>query len=157
MLSFPTASRIDMRRLFVKGDIDGLFGLGLDNLVNLILMSSLCLGFLGFSNELFYGQILPGAAIGMIVGNAFYAWQAIRLAKREGRNDVCALTFGLNIIAVFGSVFPTTLYIGHPGWKALGARSGYSILNACVMSLSLLNIPPWAPVWGPRITRFLRN
>ena len=105
MVSFSTDSRKDMRRLFVKGDIDGLFGLGLDNLVNLILMSSLCLGFLKFSNELFYGQILPGAAIGMIVGNAFYAWQAIRLAKREGRNDVCALPFGLNIIAVFVYVF----------------------------------------------------
>ena len=63
MVSFSTDSRKDMRRLFVKGDIDGLFGLGLDNLVNLILMSSLCLGFLKFSNELFYGQILLGAAL----------------------------------------------------------------------------------------------
>ena len=32
--------------------------------------------------------------------------------------------------ALFGSCFPTTIYIGHPGWKGLGARSGYSILNA---------------------------
>jgi AGZA family xanthine/uracil permease-like MFS transporter len=32
--------------------------------------------------------------------------------------------------ALFGSAFPTTIYIGHPGWKALGARAGYSILNA---------------------------
>jgi len=31
--------------------------------------------------------------------------------------------------ALFGSAFPTTIYIGHPGWKALGARSGYSVLN----------------------------
>ena len=28
--------------------------------------------------------------------------------------------------ALFGSAFPTTIYIGHPGWKALGARAGYS-------------------------------
>jgi AGZA family xanthine/uracil permease-like MFS transporter len=32
--------------------------------------------------------------------------------------------------AAFGSCFPTTIYIGHPGWKGLGARSGYSVLNA---------------------------
>ena len=32
--------------------------------------------------------------------------------------------------ACFGSPFPTTIYIGHPGWKALGARIGYSVLNA---------------------------
>ncbi|WAC07293.1 MAG: hypothetical protein OS130_13850 [Thermodesulfobacteriota bacterium] len=39
---------------------------------------------------------------------------------------------GIGTIAasLFGSCFPTTIYIGHPGWKALGARSGYSILNA---------------------------
>jgi hypothetical protein len=30
---------------------------------------------------------------------------------------------------LFGSCFPTTIYIGHPGWKALGAKAGYSILN----------------------------
>ncbi|MGQ0723495.1 MAG: NCS2 family permease, partial [Candidatus Eiseniibacteriota bacterium] len=29
----------------------------------------------------------------------------------------------------FGSPYPTTIYIGHPGWKALGARAGYSTLN----------------------------
>jgi AGZA family xanthine/uracil permease-like MFS transporter len=34
--------------------------------------------------------------------------------------------------SLFGSCFPTTIYIGHPGWKAMGARSGYSTLNAIV-------------------------
>ena len=43
---------------------------------------------------------------------------------------------GIGTIAasLFGSCFPTTIYIGHPGWKALGARSGYSILNAFFIS-----------------------
>jgi AGZA family xanthine/uracil permease-like MFS transporter len=36
---------------------------------------------------------------------------------------------GSVVAAFFGSVFPTTIYIGHPGWKRLGARSGYSVLN----------------------------
>jgi AGZA family xanthine/uracil permease-like MFS transporter len=41
--------------------------------------------------------------------------------------------------ALFGSCFPTTIYIGHPGWKAMGARTGYSILNAlffCFVALT---------------------
>jgi AGZA family xanthine/uracil permease-like MFS transporter len=45
---------------------------------------------------------------------------------------------GSVVAAVFGSCFPTTIYIGHPGWKALGARSGYSILNGvffCIVAL----------------------
>ncbi|MHC4799282.1 MAG: hypothetical protein ACYTF1_21815, partial [Planctomycetota bacterium] len=43
---------------------------------------------------------------------------------------------GLGTIAaaLFGSCFPTTIYIGHPGWKGLGARAGYSTLNGLVMT-----------------------
>ncbi len=35
--------------------------------------------------------------------------------------------------ALFGSCFPTTVYIGHPGWKAVGARTGYSLINGTVI------------------------
>jgi AGZA family xanthine/uracil permease-like MFS transporter len=35
--------------------------------------------------------------------------------------------------ALTGSCFPTTIYIGHPGWKAMGARAGYSVLNGLVI------------------------
>jgi AGZA family xanthine/uracil permease-like MFS transporter len=45
---------------------------------------------------------------------------------------------GSILAALFGSCFPTTIYIGHPGWKALGARSGYSTLNGLVISLLCL-------------------
>jgi adenine/guanine/hypoxanthine permease len=37
--------------------------------------------------------------------------------------------------ALLGSCFPTTVYIGHPAWKALGARQGYSTLNGVVIAL----------------------
>lgn len=40
-----------------------------------------------------------------------------------------------------GGVFPTIIYIGHPGWKAAGARIGYSILTGIViLLLSFLGI-----------------
>ena len=42
---------------------------------------------------------------------------------------------GSVVAAVCGSCFPTTIYIGHPGWKAMGARIGYSWLNGAVMAL----------------------
>jgi AGZA family xanthine/uracil permease-like MFS transporter len=41
---------------------------------------------------------------------------------------------GTILAALFGSCFPTTIYIGHPGWKALGARSGYSTLNGVAVT-----------------------
>jgi AGZA family xanthine/uracil permease-like MFS transporter len=36
---------------------------------------------------------------------------------------------------LFGSCFPTTIYIGHPGWKAMGARTGYSVANGVFFTL----------------------
>jgi AGZA family xanthine/uracil permease-like MFS transporter len=45
---------------------------------------------------------------------------------------------GTVIAAAFGSCFPTTIYIGHPGWKGLGARSGYSILNGVFFTIVAL-------------------
>lgn len=85
---------------FVKGDLDGFFALGLDNLINLLLISSFCLGVLQFSPDVFYGHILPATAVALVIGNAFYARQALALARRENRTDVCALPYGLNLFTV---------------------------------------------------------
>ncbi len=92
-------------RLFVRGDLDGFFGLALDNLVQLILIDSLCRDVLGFPPELLYGRVLPGVAVSLLVGNLFYAWQAHRLAARTGRSDVTALPYGINTPSVFAFVF----------------------------------------------------
>jgi AGZA family xanthine/uracil permease-like MFS transporter len=89
----------------VRGDIDGFFGLALDNLVQLLLIDSLCRGVIGLSPDLVYGRILPGAAVSILVGNIFYAWQAKRLAERTGRTDICALPYGINTVSLFAHVF----------------------------------------------------
>ncbi len=90
---------------FVKGDLDGFFALGLDNMIMFLLMSNLCLGFLGFSTDLFYGRILPAMAVGLVIGNLFYARQALQLAKKENRDDVCAIPYGTNLITVIVYTF----------------------------------------------------
>ena len=89
----------------VRGDVDGFFGLALDNLVQLLLIDALCRGVLGMPPELLYGRVLPGAAVSLLVGNLFYAWQARRLAATTGRTDVCALPYGINTVSLFGHVF----------------------------------------------------
>ena len=89
----------------VRGDIDGFFGLAVDNLVQLLLIAALCGGLLGFPPELLFGRVLPGVAISLVVGNLFYAWQARRLAERTGRADHCALPYGINTVSVFAHVF----------------------------------------------------
>jgi AGZA family xanthine/uracil permease-like MFS transporter len=83
-------------KLWCRGDVDGFFAIALDNLVQLLLVPALCIGVVGMAPALVYGRILPGIAVSYLAGNLFYAWQAHRLARREGRTDVCALPYGLN-------------------------------------------------------------
>ena len=103
----------------VRGDIDGFFGLALDNLVQLLLIDTLCRFVLGFPPELVYGRVLPGAAISILVGNLFYAYQAKKLAERTGRTDVCALPYGINTVSLIAHVFLVML----PA-KAIAAAAG---------------------------------
>ncbi len=103
----------------VRGDVDGFFGLALDNLVQLLLIDTLCRFVLGFPPELVYGRVLPGAAVSILVGNVAYAFQARKLAARTGRTDVCALPYGINTVSLFAHVFLVML----PA-KALAAKLG---------------------------------
>src|SRR5262245_44877763 len=92
-------------RWFVRGDIDGFFGLALDNLVQLLLIDALCRTVLGFGSELIYGRVLPGVAISLLVGNIFYSFQAKELAWKTRRTDVCALPYGINTVSLIAHVF----------------------------------------------------
>jgi len=106
-MSTPAPAPAPPRSLawFVRGDVDGFFGLALDNLVQLLLIETLCRTVLGFPTALLYGRVLPGAAVSLVVGNVFYAWQARRLAARTGRADVCAIPYGINTVSLFAHVF----------------------------------------------------
>ncbi len=90
---------------FVLEDIDGFFGLALDNLVQLLVIVSLCKYVLGFSDGLVYQKILPGSAVSLLIGNIYYAWQARKLAMAQGRDDYCALPYGINTVSLFAYVF----------------------------------------------------
>src|SRR5579859_2615844 len=109
---------------FVRGDIDGFFGLFLDNLLQLMVISVLGGTVCGFPPELITGRILPGAALSILVGNLFYTWQARRLARASGRDDVTALPYGINTPSVIAFIFlimgPVYLQTGNPtqAWRA---------------------------------------
>src|SRR5262249_46801830 len=92
-------------RWFSRGDVDGFFGLALDNLVQLLLIASLWKFVLRMNDELLYARVLPGVAVSLLVGNLFYAWQAMRLGRATGRDDVCALPYGINTVSLFAHVF----------------------------------------------------
>lgn len=90
---------------FVRKDLDGFFGLGLDNLIQFILIGTFCQGLLGMPQELVVHRIFPGAALSIVFGNVFYSWQARRLAAKTGRTDVTALPYGINTVTLLAYVF----------------------------------------------------
>ncbi|GGK35126.1 regulator [Nocardia camponoti] len=73
------------------------------------------------------------------------------------RSVLLADGFGAVIGAGFGSPFPPAVYIGHPGWKDAGGRTGYSLASGvsigimCFLGLfgvlaTLLPIPAIVPI-----------
>jgi AGZA family xanthine/uracil permease-like MFS transporter len=92
-------------RWWVRGDLDGFLGLGLDNLIQILLIVSLCRGVLGYPDRLIFGVILPATGVSLVVGNLAYAIQAHRLGSAEGRGDRTALPYGINTVSLFAYVF----------------------------------------------------
>ncbi|MDH5491540.1 MAG: hypothetical protein OEY14_06260, partial [Myxococcales bacterium] len=95
--------------------------------------------FEGLTHPLFERFLVP-VMLPMGLFNVLGSLQNIESADAAGDPYPALPSLAVNgagsiVAALFGSCFPTTIYIGHPGWKALGARSGYSILNGVFFTL----------------------
>ncbi len=88
-----------------RGDLDGFFGLFIDNLLQLLLIFTLCPLVCGISAADVTSKILPGAALSILAGNFYFAWQAWRIARRDGRDDVTAMPYGINTVSLFAFIF----------------------------------------------------
>jgi AGZA family xanthine/uracil permease-like MFS transporter len=87
-------------------------------------------------------QFLPYLSVIIAMGlfNVLGSLQNIESAEAAGDSYATRPALAVNgagsiAAALFGSAFPTTIYIGHPGWKALGARAGYSVLNGTFVTI----------------------
>lgn len=85
-------------------------------------------------------KLYASVIIPMGLFNVIGSLQNIESAEAAGdkfdtRNSLLINGSGTILGAFFGSPFPTTIYIGHPGWKGLGARSGYSVLNGVFITI----------------------
>ena len=93
------------------GDVNAFFGLMLDNLAGLILMAGLLSGF-GFPIEFTIARMIPGTALGVMLGDLAFFYLAFRLAKKTGRDDITAMPLGLDTPSTFGM----TLFILGPSF-----------------------------------------
>ena len=87
------------------GDLNAFFGLSIDNLAVLVLTVSLLATVFGYPAQFALAHLVPGTAVGVVVGDLIFTWMAFRLARRTGRTDVTAMPLGLDTPSTFGMVF----------------------------------------------------
>ncbi len=88
------------------GDVNAFFGLMLDNVAVMIVLVVLVtsanpVAEHRFSREFVLTQMIPGTALGVVLGDLAYAWMAFRLARRTARSDVTAMPLGLDTPSTF--------------------------------------------------------
>jgi AGZA family xanthine/uracil permease-like MFS transporter len=121
-------------RWFVKGDIDGFFGLAVDNLVQVLVITALCRQLCGMSDELVFGRILPGVAVSLLIGNLFYAWHALRVARRDANPNCTALPYGINTPSMFAYIF----FVIAPVYQEFAPRLGGPAAGELAWKVGLL-------------------
>jgi AGZA family xanthine/uracil permease-like MFS transporter len=111
-------------RWWVPGDWNAFFGLFTNVLLNVIVLTTLCLFVIKMPDDIVFGRILPALGIALPIGNLYYAYLAWRLAKTEGRSDVAAMPYGPSVphmfIVVFVIMLPVLIKTGDviTAWQA---------------------------------------
>ncbi len=114
-----------MKRIFAKGDINAFFGLMLDNVTNLVILTGILTGVFGYPIKIIMTRMIPATALGVMIGDLVYTYMAYRLMKKENRDNVTAMPLGLDTpstvgitLTVLGPVYLQTkdpyltLYVG---------------------------------------------
>lgn len=101
-------------KIFRSNDLNAFWALFADNLANMVILSSVCKYVFKMPDSVVYGHILPGVGIALIVGLLYYAYAGYQLAKKEGRDNVTALPFGISTPVLFVYLFAV---MGPIYWK----------------------------------------
>ncbi|HJY77549.1 MAG TPA: hypothetical protein VKE95_12995 [Burkholderiales bacterium] len=139
-------------RWWVAGDWNGFFGLFTNVVLNVIVLTGLCLGVVNLPADTVFGRILPALGIALPIGNLYYAYLAYKLAQREGRTDVTAMPYGPSVphmfIVVFVIMLPVYLKTKDPvlAWQA-GLAWAFII---GVIVLAGIFFGPWVRAHTPR-------
>ncbi len=111
-------------KLWSPGDWNAFFGFGTNILVNLLTLTALLRYVIKLPDEVVFGRILPATGLMLFLSTVYYAWLAFQLAKREGRDTVCALPSGISVphmfVVVLVIMLPIATATGDPikGWEA---------------------------------------
>jgi AGZA family xanthine/uracil permease-like MFS transporter len=115
------------------GDVNAFFGLMLDNVTVMVLLFGIVGSAAPLDQQERDGQIyftpafvlthmIPGTALGVLLGDLVYTALAFRLARRTGRDDVTAMPLGLDTPSTFGIPLLVLLPALNEGYFQVGGK-----------------------------------
>jgi AGZA family xanthine/uracil permease-like MFS transporter len=138
--------------LWTSGDTNAFFGLGFNVMVNVLVLTGLCLGVVNIPGHDVFGVILPAMGIQLLIGNVYYTYLARRLARREGRDDVTAMPYGPSVphmfIVTFVIMLPTYLATKN-AFDAWAAGLAWCFIIGCIVLIGAF-IGPYIRKYTPR-------
>ncbi|MDZ4781390.1 MAG: hypothetical protein SGJ19_14145 [Planctomycetia bacterium] len=122
------------------GDVNAFFGLMLDNIGVLVLSVTLLAAKFGFPATFALRYMVPGSALGVLVGDLAFTALAFWVARRTGKTDVTAMPLGIDTPSTFGMVF----FVIGPAF--LAARASQLDVDAAARYAWHIGI--WSILWS---------
>lgn len=88
-----------------SADLNAGFAFFLDCVVNLFLLSGLLIGVFDFPRDVLFERIIPGAIVGIVVGNALCVWYARKTVRETGVETHTSIPVGIDLPTLFAMVF----------------------------------------------------
>jgi len=139
-------------RWWVRGDLDGFFGLFSNSMANTLAAIFLLSVVAKMPNDIVFGNIVPAVVLSLAFGNIYFALQAYRLGQKENRGDVTAVPYGISVphyfiitFAIFIPVLATT----HDPMRAWSIGVAWCFVHAIVVAICAF-IGPWLRKVTPR-------
>ncbi|MCF7930265.1 MAG: hypothetical protein K9L02_02020 [Acholeplasmataceae bacterium] len=122
---------------WVKGDLNGFFGLFSNVLTNFLAATGLLI-IIGMPNDIVFGNIVPGTAVAVGLGGIILALQAKMYSIKHNKENVTAMPYGLSVphyfvvaFGVIGVVFVTT-----GDWQiAWAAGIAWNMIQGLIMGI----------------------
>lgn len=136
---------------WVKGDLNGYFGLFSNVLTNFLAAIGLLL-LIGMPTSLVFGIVVPGTAIAVSAGGLALAYFAMQLSKKTNNPNVTAMPYGLSVPHYFAVAFGVILVVrlGGAEWEdALAAGVVWNLIQGLIMTAGAF-IGPFINKYLPR-------
>lgn len=136
---------------FVKGDINGFFGLFSNVLTNFLAAIGL-LAAINMPGDIIYGNIVPGTAVAIGLGGIIFAIQTRRASIKQEHTNMTALPYGLSVphyfIVSFGVMLP--VYAQTQDWMlAWSTGVAWNLVQGIIMTLGAV-VGPFIQKYIPR-------